>query len=106
MNAVIDADTHTNYTRLAHTVGIGEDVFHAISDFGLGNATAHTLGSTQDNLSARSHTIMSDNILCIAEDNKGNIWLGYEMLGVGQLNMEPMPDFSYLVPQEKDNETI
>jgi signal transduction histidine kinase/DNA-binding response OmpR family regulator/ligand-binding sensor domain-containing protein len=51
-----------------------------------------------------SSPIMSDNILCIAEDNKGNIWLGYEMLGVGQLNMEPMPDFSYLVPQEKDNE--
>ncbi len=48
--------------------------------------------------------IMSDNILCVTEDKNGNIWLGYEMLGVGQLNLETHPNVSYLEPKKKDSD--
>ena len=59
MNSIIDANTQANHTRLAHTIGISIYISHAIGHLGLGNASAHTARSTQDNLSAWSHATVT-----------------------------------------------
>ncbi len=72
--------------------------------FFLYNPKDETLEHYRNEYDNPASTIMSDNILCVGEDHNGNIWLGYELLGISLISLEDHSGLSYLEPQKQHDE--